>query len=347
MNLAYGSLDSEESNWIDDHFRESLAYIQAKENDDNVIQILKARSTAVKRIAGNPSQWKSFASSGIPLMSIAKIDELIDGISIIASAYLTSGKQIDDKISFLKSIESVIEQLPSSHFKHDFTQQELNTVRPIWLKGDSLKGIPNGDKISNNYFGFTIPWVLNAISKKYKQQENEDVAVIFEELGVLCELGLPSFWAAKIYLSGIRSRQAATELSLIFNEQLIDKSLSDISETIIRNKEKLIGRKDCSENTLRWIEILAIEQTVYKKSLPKITDFTFTKEDLKVASPILYCKSYDDSYFLCSPDYKDKIEVTANEDFPFDKVCDIPGIYFEWDTDAWKMRNKNPHYQLN
>lgn len=347
LNLAYRSLDSEESNWIDDHFRESLAYIQAEGNGDNVIQILKARSTAVKRIAGNPSQWKSFASSGIPLMSIAKIDELIDEISIIASTYLTSDKQIDNRINLLKNIERVIERLPSSHFKHDFTQQELDTVRPIWLKGDSLKGIPNGDKISNNYLGFTIPWVLNAISKKYKQQENEDVAIVFEELGVLCELGLPSFWAAKIYLSGIRSRHAATELSLIFNERLIDKSLSDISETIIRNKEKLIGRKDCSENTLRWIEILAKEQTVYKKSIPQITDFTFVKKDLKVVSTILYCKSYDGSYFLCSSDYKDKIEVKANENFPFDKVCDIPGIYFEWEDNAWKMKNRNPNYQVN
>jgi hypothetical protein len=329
LNLAYGSLDVEESNWVDEHFRESLAYIQSENEGDNIIQILKARSNAVKRMAGNPKQWKSFASSGIPLMSIAKIDVLIDEISIIASTYLDSDKQIDNKINFLKSMEGVIGQLPSSHFKHDFTQQELDIVRTIWLKGDSLKSVPNGGRISNDYFGFMIPWVLNAISKKYKQQENDEAATVFEEFGVMCELGVPSFWAVKIYLAGIRSRKAATELSLIFNEKLVDKSLSEISEIIIRNKERLLGRKDCSENTLLWIEILAKEQTVYKKSLPKITDFTFTNKALNITSPILFCKSYDSSYFLCSPDYKDRVEVTVNDDFPFDKVCDIPGIYFE------------------
>jgi len=294
LNLTYGSFDSEESNWVDSHFRESLAYIQAEEDSDDVIQILKARSTAVKRMAGNPKQWKSFASSGIPLTSIAKIEELIDDISIISSTYLSSDKQIDDKVHFLKSMEELIELLPSSHFKHNFNQQELDTVRPIWLKGDSLKGISNGNKISNDYFGFMIPWILNAISKKYKQQENEDVSIVFEEFGVLCELGLPSFWAAKIYLSGIRSRQAATELSLIFNEKLANESLSEISDILIRNIEVLKDRKDCSEHSLRWVKLLAKEQPPLKKSLSRIPDFTFTDKDLKINSSVLYCKSYND-----------------------------------------------------
>lgn len=346
LNLAYGSVETEESNWIDDHFRESLAYIQADDEGDDIIQILKARSTAVKRLAGDPGQWKSFASSGIPLMSIVKIDELIDEISDIVSGYLNSDKQIEDKNNFLKNIERIIDQLPSSHFRHSFTQNELDSVRQLWLSGNSLKGIPNGDKIANEYFSFTIPWVLNAISKKYKQQENEEAGIVFEEFGVLCELGLPSFWAAKIYLSGVRSRQAATELSLIFNELLIDKSLSEISKIIVRNHDILLGRDDCSENTLRWVDILAKEQSVFKNILPQITNFTFNKA-LEISSSTLYCKSYHDSYFLCSSDYKDRIEVAVNEDFPFDKVCDIPGIYFEWEDDVWKMKNKNPHYQLN
>lgn len=158
---------------------------------------------------------------------------------------------------------------------------------------------------------------------------------------------MPSFWAAKIYLSGIRSRQAATELSLVFKEELAINNLNEISEIIIRNKEKLKGRSDCSENTLHWIEILSKEKTSSKKSLPKITGFTFSEEDVKIASPILYCKSYNGSCFLCSPDYKDKIEVIINDDFPFDKVCDIPGIYFEWVDDRWEIRNKNPHFQLS
>lgn len=137
LNLSYMSYDVEESNWIDDHFRESLAYIQAEKEGDEIIKILKARSNAVKRMAGKPEQWKSFASSGIPLMSIAKIDELINEISLIATTYLDSEKQIDNKINFLKSIEGIIEQLPSSHFRHVFKPKELDVVRLIWLKGDS------------------------------------------------------------------------------------------------------------------------------------------------------------------------------------------------------------------
>lgn len=127
LNLAYNSFNIEESNWIDDHFRESLAYIQAKEEKNNIIKLLKARSTAIKRIAGSPEQWKSFVPSGIPLMSIAKIDELMDEISVIVSIYLNSEMKIEEKISFLKDIEAIIEKLPSSHFRHDCTQQDIES----------------------------------------------------------------------------------------------------------------------------------------------------------------------------------------------------------------------------
>jgi len=348
LNLAYNSLDVGESNWIDDHFRESLVYIQAKNEgeEDGVIKILKARSMAIKRLSGNSEQWKSYASSGIPLMSIAKIDELMEEILFIASIYLNSERQIKDRIDFLKATEGIIEKLPSSHFRHKFSQQDIKTVRDSWLNGDSLKNISHGDKIANEYFGFTIPWVLNAISKKCNQQDNEEIANLFEEFAVLCELGLPSFWAAKIYLSGVRSRQAARELSLIFKEELATNSLSEVLKIIINHTETLKARDDCSQHTLQWVTILAKEQLPLQKNLTRIPDFTFKDENLNIKSSILYCRSYGNSCFLCSSDYKDKIEVTISEDYPFDKIQNIPGIYFELENNTWKMKNKNPNYKI-
>lgn len=280
-------------------------------------------------------------------MSITKIDELMDEILLISKTYLDSKKQIEDKIEFLKSIEGIIEQLPSSHFRHGFMPQDIDVIRPIWLKGDSLKRIEIGEKVANDYFGFAIPLVLNAISKKYNQQGNEDVGALFEEFAVLCELGLPSFWAAKIYLSGIRSRQAAKELSFIFKEKLVVNSLSEISDIIIRNKKVLEGRKDCSEHSLRWVKLLAKEQPPLKKSLSRIPDFTFKNEDFNIKSTILFCKSFGDKCYLCSYEYKNKIKVTVNEKFPFNEIQDIPGIYFEWENNVWKMKNKNPNYQIS
>jgi len=346
LNLAYNSLDVGESNWIDDHFRESLAYIQAKNEGDGVIEILKARSMAIKLLSGNSEQWKSYASSGIPLMSIAKIDELMEEILFIANIYLNSERRIKDRIDFLKAIEGIIEKLPSSHFKHEFSQQDIETVRNSWLNGDSLKNISHGDEIANEYFGFTIPWVLNAISKKCNQQDNEEIANLFEEFAVLCELGLPSFWAAKIYLSGVRSRQAARELSLIFKEELATNSLSETLKIIINHAEALKTRNDCSQHTLQWVTILAKEQLPLQKNLRRIPDFIFKDENLNIKSSILYCRSYGNSCFLCSSDYKDKIKVTISEDYPFDKIQDIPGIYFELENNTWKMKNRNPNYKI-
>lgn len=345
LNLAFNDFDLNKSSWVDDHFRQSLAFIQAHENDEEIISIIKARSNAVKRMAGNPENWKSHASSGIPLLSIVKIDELIVEIRSFTEKYLNSQMNFEDLINFLKSAEGIIMQLPSSHFRHNFTETGIDLVRPVWLSGDTIKSIHNSNEISNKYFGYTIPWVLNAISKKFRLMELEDEAVAFEELGVLCELGLPSFWAAKIYLSGVRSRLAAKELSLIFNEEIVNNSLQEIQDIIIQDAEILNGRSDCSDHTRHWVEILSKEKSPIRKSLVNIPDFKFATE-IKTNSEILYCKSYNDSYFLCSPDYKDKIEVTISDEFPFDKIADIPGIFFTWEEDTWKMQNKNPHYQV-
>lgn len=346
LNLSYKSYDIDNSDWVDDHFRESLAYIQASEEENmHVIEIIKARSKAVKKIAGKPEEWKSLASSGIPLLSIAKINELIDDISIIAQTYLYSEMQLSDKVEFLRSIENIINQLPSSHFEHGYTQQDIDSVRTIWLEGSSLKRIQNGNKIANDYFGFMLPWVLNAISKKFRLLDNEEMASIFEEIGVLSELGLPTFWAAKIYLSGVRSRAAALEISQILNEDFQSISLSDILVLLITNKDYISESPLCSQNTHDWIDILSKEKPSIRKKITKIHDFMFG-EDFQINSTILYCKSYNDSYYLCSDDYKEKIQVDSSDAFPFNKIQNIPGIYFEHEDGLWKMKSKNPRYYI-
>ena len=346
LNLSYKSFDIDNSDWVDNHFRESLAYIQASEDENKqVLEFIKARSKAVKKIAGNPEQWISLASSGIPLLSIAKINELIDEISIIAQTYLDSEMQLSDKVEFLRSIEIVINQLPSSHFEHGYTQQDIDSVRRIWLNGSSLKRIKNGNKIANDYFGFMIPWVVNAISKKFRLLDNEEIALVFEEIGVLSELGLPTFWAAKIYLSGIRSRSAALEISQILDEDFQSISLSDILDLLITNKDYISQSPLCSQNTHDWIDVLSKEKPSIKKKITKIDDFKFG-EDFQINSTILYCKSYNGSCYLCSSDYKEKIQVSSSEAFPFNKIQNIPGIYFENKEGLWKMKCKNPRYYI-
>ncbi len=280
------------------------------------------------------------------LMSIAKIDELTDEISKTAETYLKSSKEISDIIALLKNIEELIDTLPSSHFKHGFDPQEIDVIRIPWINGESISGKTHADSITNDYFGFTIPWVLNAISKKYIMDEKEEEAGVFEELASLCELGLPSNFAVKIYLSGIRSREAATELSKVFNSQLASESLSEIPDIIVRNTDKLVERKLCSEKTLRWIEILAKNIKPSKKKITRIPDFTFSDKNFTVKTTQLFCKTFESSCFLCCSDFKEKIQISVTEDFPFDKIADLPGIFFEFEDNVWKMKIKNPNYQF-
>ena len=95
LNLAYESYNnSDMSEWIDDHFRKSLAYIQAKQNSklspENVIDLIKARNKAVISLVGDYHSWNSIISTGIPLLSSLAIDSHIE--NIIAANYSVSRK---------------------------------------------------------------------------------------------------------------------------------------------------------------------------------------------------------------------------------------------------------------
>ena len=130
-------LDADPSAWIDDYFRNSLAYIQAQNESDitqeEVIQFLKARNKAVIRIAGNSNNWESIVKSGIPLSSSVLIEEYIEEIKEIVQTYNQSEKNIADTIETIKRVESLIQQMPSTSFKHNFEETDVNSVREKWL----------------------------------------------------------------------------------------------------------------------------------------------------------------------------------------------------------------------
>jgi hypothetical protein len=343
--------DADPSSWIDDYFRNSLAYIQAQ-NESNitqeeVIQFLKARNKAVVRIAGHSSNWESIVKSGIPLSSSVLIEEHIEEIKEIVQTYNQSEKNITDTIETIKRVESLIQQMPSTSFKHNFEETDVDSVREKWFSGVSLaniKTINNGQKICVEYFGMTIPWAINAIVRKLYDLGLDNEAEVLENIALFSEIGLPNIFAVKIYLSGIRSRVASLDLSNIINTDLVDVSKRRLFNLIISNQEKI--SEYCLPITSEWITIFETEQNYSNRTdIPKVSNFTLKKISETIESNVLNIRKNDKNVFLCSPDFKTKIAVQSTDSLPFSSVGNNMGVYFMYDdfNENWFMELRNPN----
>lgn len=344
-------LDTDSSAWIDDYFKNSLAYVQAQ-NESNitqeeVIQFLKARNKFVVRIAGDSSNWESIVKSGIPLSSSVLIEEHVEEIKEIVQIYNQSEKNISDTIEIIKRVESLIQQMPSTSFKHNFEETDISSVREKWFSGVSLsdiKQINNGQKICVEYFGMTIPWAINAIARKLYDISLDDEAEALENIALFSEIGLPNIFAVKIYLSGIRSRVASLDLSKIINTNLADVGKRKLFNLIISNQEKI--SKYCLPVTYEWITIFEIEQNYSNGTdIPKVSNFTLSKISETIESNVLNVRKNKNNVFLCSPDFKTKIAVQSTNSLPFGSIGNNMGVCLMYDDfkKSWYMKLRNPN----
>ncbi len=261
---------------IDDYFRQTLAYIQAKNdsnlNQNDVIDFLKARLKAIDKQTEGKDK-KRIVASGLPLASALKLYEIWDSIEKATDEYLDSDKTIDDKIQLLEKTEGIMKLMPSNVFtKTDFSGDQITAVRSPWLKGEKIGEIKESSKIISNYFGYSVAWFLGAVANQYRKKltsEKEDntmllvdelyeiqpdKADIFEELAACCELGLPNLLAVKVYLAGIKSRKASIEISAFLK---IDSSVSilAVKNKIEENTASIKENQNLSKQSIQWIEV--------------------------------------------------------------------------------------------
>jgi len=352
LNLRFKSYElTDPSKWIDDFFRESLAIIQSEKSrtitPDELISLLKSRNKSILNQAGSFSRWKELVNSGLPFRSSLLIDEILPELFKVSGEYNNTLKLFENRVIFLESIEEILKKLPVVKEKiSKFTDSQIDNVRSIWLQGMSISEISTyekGQEICNDYYGFTLPWVINAISRRFKLNEQEEVARDFEEIALLIETGLPNILACKIYLAGIKSRKASIELSELIGPKLFEDNVTEIYIYLVLNIKEI--SELCSLNTSRWLELLRNNSKAKFRRIPHIERFTFKKLDIK--SDVLLSRIYDDKVFLVSPDYDEKIEVSSSKEFPFDRLANNLGVQFNkvsknGNTD-WDIKIRNPH----
>lgn len=354
--VSMSLLAEERGESLDDYFRNMLAYIQADAyggiEQEDVISFLNARNNALKaHILPEDQDWRSLATSSLPLASAIRLNQIFPEILDLGWTFLETDCGIQERIELLKNIETLISGLPSPAFKPEYTDKGvlkypvvlMDEARRVWLSGDSLAEVTDVKKVvklCNNYFGYTITWVLGAIANKCNEYELDNLSMVFEELAICTELGLPDTLACKIYLSGIKSRIAAKEISETINLLDLDGTakLKDVRDHLLSNIEELIEEVEnpLSVEWLKTLELLNKENSIGK--VKKIKDFTLPDDE--ISSTRLYVKEYPEgNYFLCGRDYEEKIGVLSNDDFPFETMVNRMDYYFRFNGEVWQFRS--------
>lgn len=354
LNVKHYSEDqTDSSKWLDDIFCTSLAYIQAIDdnyfNETKVMDLIKARSEGVKKLAGSPTHWKALVSSSIPLKASLYINEELDSLISIIQQYTSSSQSFNDLMELIKSFDVFISSMPLS-FDSKLMDIILQfPIRDAWYGGKAIENIMNvnakADKICNQYYSFHFPWIINAISKKFLLLEKKEESKLLEDLSLFSEIGVSDITSAKIYLAGIKSRICAIELSSYIDEDSlmqfsVEESLIDLINKQTNNEINL------SEKTIQWLELIDINHR--EKEYQEIAYMQLKlSNNNEIGYDRLYCKDFKNKIYLCSWDYKIKILIKEQYYSRLKRLANLLGVYFtKGKNNEWNLESENPYIKI-
>ena len=334
--------DGTDLDWVEPVFRKSLALIQAEaEHKEDYINLLRARTKALLNRIPNRAARKKLIASGIPLtVSMAILDD-IDKFKSLALSFILSTDaedQIEQTNNIVREIEIWSNANAANLMEFVPSQTILDNFRHCWISGmplsEIIKSEPNAAKISKDYYGYTLPWIIHAISQMFDSESEQIFIQAYSSIAMFVELGLPNVTSSNIYLAGVRSRGAALELSNF--DVFQNKSISEVKRIL-----SSFQLQDCeiSETTKAWIKLLSDSANSQKPKEVSFPAFTWKRNGLPDK---LYLRETNGDCFLISEDgyFYEKVESTS--ELPFLEIANIQGLYFKRDDDIWNLRSNNP-----
>lgn len=208
------SLDENDVTWVDEVFRKSLAIIQAESSRENeYISLLQARTKALLKKVPDKSSRQKIIASGIPLSVSQKMLDSVEDFRTLALSFTsqsTADEQIDQINNIVREIE-IWSNLNAEHLIENMPEQDsLDHIRRDWISGvplsEIIKNEPMAEKISKDYYGFTLPWIIHGISQLFDSVLEETIVQTYSSIAMFVELGLPNLTSSNIYMAGVRSR---------------------------------------------------------------------------------------------------------------------------------------------
>jgi len=173
------------------------------------------------------------------------------------------------------------------------------------------------DSICKNIYGYQIPWLVHAAAQQIRQMGYEEISNTLANVAIMVELGVPNEAAAWIFLAGVRSRAASTELAQCGVD--LGESPSTVRRSL-RDKDILGVLKSCvSDETQVWLDLHWSISVSEKTDLPKFSPFT--AHDLE-DQDTLHVRTHKGRTYLCSSDARQRMAVKVTKKLPFDQVAD-------------------------
>lgn len=346
-NLVNQFLD-DSVEWVDQAFRESLAAIQASADscqlsEEDVVSFLKARAASILKMLPNKAGRRLIVASSLPLSAAIAAHRDLEFFRDLADQYLQSGNSFSLLDTVVQNIEVWAGEHASSITEDMPEASKLNDIREDWLKGTGLHVLiekhSDAGKICRDLYGYKLPWIIHSISQILDNEQEEERINAMSQIALLVEIGVPTESAAKIFLAGIRSRVAATELSQL--DINFGESVSDIARSLLDSDlmNQLIPY--VSSQTAEWLEIVLSTNAGPKPVTPKIAPLKFRR---RIDADKLFARSLGKDIFLCSLDGKEKIRIKPIQ--AFKQVADDPRFVFQKSGDHWILTVRDPKYGL-
>ena len=335
--------------WVEQVFRDSLAALQArsggsKAETEDVLAFLRARAdSAVRRVS--QAARKAVVSSGLPLSVALRAHGNLEVFSAVADSYTGD----DETLSALAPAVRVIEEWARDHagpVTGDMPDvAKLDALRVGWLGGVGLQALSTLERdakaIAREFYGYQLPWIIHAASQQLRYSEESERADALAKIALLVELGLPTDLAARIFLAGVRSRAAATELAAL--NVAFGSSISQIRRKLRTSEFADRLRLLVSEATAGWVDLM-VEDAARRRAdpVPQFPPFTAPGARDTDQVDILHARKMGDRFFLCTPDGRVRITVEPTDDLPFDQVANDARVVFVRVDSTWRMEVRDP-----
>lgn len=332
--------------WVDNVFRGSLAAIQTEDSQitisrDELIQFIKTRARQVLDASPDSTQRKAYVSTGLPISAANNVyrdrEEFLQRAQVIAD----SEKSTESIVEFIAWLEewaryhakNVVEMLPESDV--------MDLVREPWITGAPMREIlykaDGADSICKNIYGYQIPWLVHATAQQIRQMGNEKLSDTLASVALMVELGVPNEAAAWIFLAGIRSRVASTELAQCGVD--LGTSPSAVRRQL-RKKDTLDELAPrVSEATGAWLGLHWAESVRERVELPEFPPFKAEKLE---GLDTLLVRTTERSTYLCSIDGRQRMAVKVSEKWPFDRIADDYRFSFEKSDGRFQFTIRSP-----
>jgi len=337
--------------WVDDVFRGSLAAIQADNEPqsvsrDELLQFIRTRARHILDNTPEPEQRKAVVSTGLPMSAASNVyrdrEEFCEQAQLVADAE-QSWEAISAFVAWLEAwarehAERVVETLPG--------EDKMNVVRELWLAGKPMRvmceKVAAADQMCRDIYGYQIPWLIHAASQQLRQMGKEDLAKVLASVALLVELGVPNEVAAWVFLTGVRSRAASTELAYCGAD--LGASFGEVRKRLQDNEvvEELKAR--VSESTRAWLDLHWSASVCSQVQVPQFPKFRL---EALAASDRIVVRKLKKRIFLCSADGVRRFAVKVSEKWPCDLIADDDRYCFDRVDGKFELRTRDPRIEAD